>query len=301
MFSESVDYAGLFPPAELALAQAYEEYRATLRSAHAWMLGRFIVPFSALAELAALHREPSPIGISVILDADRGSPLWLNDLSDRLGVLADLADRDRALSIGSLEIPVPPLRAARDSYGAVVSQVGALLDRFALRGIPCYVEFPRDQRWPQEMPGAVGSLARSRLRSKIRCGGLVAAAFPSPSEIAAHLQACAEHRVAWKATAGLHHPIAHRAPDTGFEMHGFVNLLAAASFALQGAPFEEIEAVLAERSSTAFSLSATGLDWRGRSSAQGAIERARREGFLSFGSCSVKEPIEDLLALGWLT
>ena len=300
MFTGSIDYAGLFPPAQLPLPEAHAAYRRALQSRHAWMLGRYVVPFSQFSDLFALHVDAPAIEASVILDAPRESTFWLNEISERLEALADRSHGAATLRVGSLEIPVPPLRAARENYGAVLSQVGALLDRFGLRHLPCYVEFPRDERWPREMLGAVESLARTRLRSKIRCGGLVAEAFPSPAELASHVLACSEHGVAWKATAGLHHPIARRALDSGFEMHGFVNLLTASCFAAQGAPFEEIEAVLVERSSEAFLFAEGGLSWRGRRCDMATIERARAAGFLSFGSCSIDEPVEDLIALGWL-
>ena len=39
-----VDYAGLFPPAALAMADAVAEYHAARADGHAWMLGRFVVP-----------------------------------------------------------------------------------------------------------------------------------------------------------------------------------------------------------------------------------------------------------------
>ena len=46
-----IDYAGLFPPAKLAMLPAVEEYRRERGSGHAWMLGRFIVPASQLEAL----------------------------------------------------------------------------------------------------------------------------------------------------------------------------------------------------------------------------------------------------------
>ena len=39
-----VDYAGLFPPAALSMADAVAEYAAAQRGADAWMLGRFVLP-----------------------------------------------------------------------------------------------------------------------------------------------------------------------------------------------------------------------------------------------------------------
>ena len=47
-----VDYAGLFPPAALAMAEAARRYAAYLGSPEAWMLGRFVVPVERLDELA---------------------------------------------------------------------------------------------------------------------------------------------------------------------------------------------------------------------------------------------------------
>ena len=300
MFTGLIDYAGLFPPAQLPLPEAHAEYCRLRRSPRAWLLGRYILPHSRFSELAALHDDAAAIEASVILDAPRESPFWLNEISAQIETLAEASRAAAPVLVGSLEIPVPPLRAARESYGAVLSQIGALLDRFGLRHLPCYIEFPRDERWPRDLPGAVESLARTRLRSKVRCGGLVAEAFPSPAELATHVRACAEHGVAWKATAGLHHPLAHRAAGSGFEMQGFVNLLVASGVAMQGAPFEEIEAVLAERSSEAFRFADDGLSWRGRRCELETIERTRSRGFLSYGSCSFDEPIADLVALGWL-
>lgn len=45
-----IDYAGLFPPAELTMAEAVRNYAAYRHSEHNWMLGRFIVPASRLQE-----------------------------------------------------------------------------------------------------------------------------------------------------------------------------------------------------------------------------------------------------------
>ena len=47
----SIDYAGLFPPAELDMSAAVTSYADYRRSPHRWALGRFVVPFNRLAEL----------------------------------------------------------------------------------------------------------------------------------------------------------------------------------------------------------------------------------------------------------
>ena len=91
----------------------------------------------------------------------------------------------------------------------------------------------------------------------------------------------------FKATAGLHHAVA--APGR----HGFLNLLAAAAFG-------DEERALAEEDSAAFGLGDGRFAWRGHEADAAEIARVRRDVFVSFGSCSVAEPVEDLEALGLL-
>src|SRR6478752_2125835 len=52
MMRRLVDYAGLFPPAELSMPDATARYASYLHSSDAWMLGRFVVPLERLDELA---------------------------------------------------------------------------------------------------------------------------------------------------------------------------------------------------------------------------------------------------------
>jgi hypothetical protein len=111
--------------------------------------------------------------------------------------------------------------------------------------------------------------------------------------LADFLSEAAARRIAFKATAGLHHPL--RAT-----MHGFVNVFVAAAFAWAGAKRKVILDVLNEQGATAFQFLDGELRWRGRSLATGEIQSARRDFAHSFGSCSFTEPIADLRALGWL-
>src|SRR5690349_15769515 len=63
LMAGAVDYAGLFPPAQLTLTDALAEYRRALAGADAWMLGRFIVPAPQLPVLAdAVVRDTSDAG-----------------------------------------------------------------------------------------------------------------------------------------------------------------------------------------------------------------------------------------------
>ena len=46
-----IDYAGLFPPASLDMAEAARNYEAYRAGPHSWALGRFIVPSARLNEV----------------------------------------------------------------------------------------------------------------------------------------------------------------------------------------------------------------------------------------------------------
>jgi hypothetical protein len=134
--------------------------------------------------------------------------------------------------------------------------------------------------------GAVAAVREAGAGAKIRCGGTT---LPSVEEVAAFIAACRDAGVPFKATAGLHHPI--RSGDR----HGFLNLLAAAVFA-DG----DLEAIVAEEDPAAFSLDAGGLTVHGQRADAAAIEAARAELFVAYGSCSFSEPVDELIALGML-
>src|SRR5438034_1113104 len=52
LLTNVVDYAGLFPPAKLALERAIRHYARYRQNPDRWLLGRFIIPAARLAELA---------------------------------------------------------------------------------------------------------------------------------------------------------------------------------------------------------------------------------------------------------
>jgi hypothetical protein len=66
-----IDYAGLFPPAALALAAAVDEYIAARGGPDARLLGRFVVPATQLGALGDVlaDRDPGPgvMPLSVIV------------------------------------------------------------------------------------------------------------------------------------------------------------------------------------------------------------------------------------------
>jgi hypothetical protein len=138
-----------------------------------------------------------------------------------------------------------------------------------------YVELPLGEGIEER----VAVLAERGFRAKVRCGGEL---VPTAAELGAFVRACGEADVPFKATAGLHHPLARDGA------HGFLNVLAACVFDDEAALDGEV------------SLDAEALRWNGRAAGPEELERARRERFVAVGSCSFFEPVDDLRELGVL-
>jgi len=143
-------------------------------------------------------------------------------------------------------------------------------------------------------------IALHRLRAKIRTGGVTTDAFPSSGDIASFLRRCASYGVAFKATAGLHHPVRCVRPLT-YEsnaprgtMHGFLNLFMAAAL------LPRAEAILEDDDVRAFAFDDDTASWRGHAVLTSDLATLRLQFAISFGSCSFEEPINDLKELGWL-
>src|SRR5580700_4575401 len=111
--------------------------------------------------------------------------------------------------------------------------------------------------------------------------------------------AASDARTPFKATAGLHHPVRRLDRATGFMMHGFLNLLAAAALAPR-VPRETLTAIIAEEDPGAFAFDDTAFAWRDQRVCIAELQTARRSAFVSYGSCSFDDPVEDLTALNLL-
>ena len=155
-----------------------------------------------------------------------------------------------------------------------------------------------------EVPvGELDAVRAAGLFAKIRTGSVKPEGIPSVEEVAAFILACAERRLAFKATAGLHHPVRAEYPLT-YEpdapravMHGFLNVFLAAGFAWHGE--RDIEPVLAELDPKAFRFD-TAAHWRSWSLTAEQVRETREHFAHAFGSCSFEEPVRDLQAMGLL-
>ena len=284
LLNDAVDYAGLFPPASLSMRDVVRNYAEYANGAHAWALGRVVVPILRLAEFNE--------NAQALLD--RTNVSWRVSALAGPGGASEWRHVERHAS-GNATVDAVELRALTpDDVARAASTLPAHVHTF--------YEIPIADD-PAEL---IAAIARVGGKAKVRTGGVTPDAFPSADDLARFIVACAHAGVPFKATAGLHHPMraTHRltySPDSPRgDMFGFLNLLFAAAFAATGVPVADISELLVERDPASLRLEADGASWRDRRVGSGQIAAARRNLVLSFGSCSFTEPITELQQLGLL-
>jgi hypothetical protein len=305
-----VDYAGLFPPAALGMQQAVANYASYLAGDHHWMLGRFIVPAARLAEFRSALKYleiPQPWRVSAIIGPDAAGEFEFIAAFNR-------EMRSKAV-INAIEV--------KASNAEEVRSVG----KFVPESVMPYFEVPASA--PVELLSAIAAV---NARAKIRTGGVVESAFPAAAMIVQFLLNCAEAKVAFKATAGLHHPLRCVKPLTyeknapSGAMHGFLNVFLAASVVhalTENARHEQrgqlrkaLPAILLNDQPANFVFRDDKATIRGTLAESGSaanrnphfefdvatpvIRRVRETFAIAFGSCSFDEPIEDLRTLNLL-
>lgn len=282
-----VDYAGLFPPAALSMREAAANYAAYRASPDVWMLGRFVVP---IARLDALLVESARW-----IDGREG-PWALSGLAgtDQAADAESLRAFNRAQR-GRLVVDTVELRAA------TAPAIDAALRSFG-PDVEVFVEIPLDDD-PRPLLEVV---KRHGACAKVRTGGTTASAFPGATVLARFLSVCAALELPFKATAGLHHPLRGEQPLTyddgapSATMFGFLNVFLAAGFARAGLEEASVVQLLEERDARAFSFGDDAVTWRGDRLTREQIGDARHSFALAFGSCSFREPVDDLHQLALL-
>lgn len=282
-----VDYAGLFPPASLDVGEAAAKYARYRTSTDAQMLGRFVVPVSRLAEWTSATSA---------LDAD-AQHAWDGA---RLSVLltGEFASEAEAIAAFNgttpfgVEIDVAEGRVT--SADAVLAMAAAMPD-----GVALYCELPhRDDPRPM-----IDAVSRAGARAKLRMGGVTPDAFPTAAEVIRFLRRCHQAGVPCKVTAGLHHPLRGEfaltyAPDAvRGTMYGYLNLFLAAAAIRLGAGDDDATRILLTDDVRGVTITDAAIRIADVSLDRDALQSLREHGVVAFGSCSFREPVDELRAL----
>ncbi len=296
--SRLVDDAAIFPPGNVPLPRAVEAHREYHSAPYAALVGPFVVSDLKLPDLLEVVSTGSATGDS---STTRVEPFPVTVVvSGGAGALEPAvrwSTRSGTLELRSLEIALRD-----DDSGAIVhnaKRIVTAVDQLVADGelgeaVPVYVEPPRlhgadpGHGWLS----ALDEIAAMDHRLKFRTGGADTDAFPGADELNTLIGAALDRELQFKCTAGLHNALRHRDDETGFEHHGFLNVLLATRASLDGASAGDVAAIL---ETTDAATVRAAVEEAGPDAMLGA-----RRWFASFGSCSILEPLEDLVDLDLL-
>ena len=284
LLSGAIDYAGLFPPATLQMSDAVRNYASYAASDDRWALGRFVIPAQRLDEL---------------VDAWSELPEFSADIVWRLAVVlgADIEGDGARVAAFNERQAGRLLVDAVEARAVEANDVRRIAESVPQR-VECFAELPQGV----ELDAALRVARQTGTAAKIRTGGVIPGAVPAPADVLAFLEACQRAGVRLKATAGLHHPtrgtyrLTYEPDSPTSVMFGYLNVFLAATAVHAGAPSSDAMAVLtADRDS--LHIDEAGIEWAGVKITTASIAAAREAFITGFGSCSFREPIDELAPL----
>jgi hypothetical protein len=301
-----VDYAGLFPPAGLSMAEAVAEFARQRQTGDRYALARFVLPISRLAEfseaagkhlahghVAADKAAPDAWGLSVLLDVPLDQGLAAIDRFNDDHAAGDGHTHKHAHSavIDTIEIKVQTPEIIEKA-----------IDRLPEDLFP-FFEVPTDG----DFRSFATALAGTGYGAKLRTGGVTPELIPPVELVAEFVSVMAQAEVPIKCTAGLHHPIrgeyalTYKPDSPRAVMHGFVNVFMAAAMAKAlEADARTLASILRETDLSAFAFDDGSAGWRSLKLTDEQLREAREVFAICFGSCSFAEPMADLRKVGRL-
>lgn len=268
-----VDDAAVFPPGNAPLQEATAAHAARRDEWYAGFVGSLVLRDTDLPQVRG-----TDAAISVVVTGGAGQVAGPLSLARRTG-----------LHVSGLEIALrDPDDLAGNARRVVAAVDAARADGVLDDGVLVHVELPSTEPSASWL-AAADEVAAAELRLKFRTGGTDASAFPPAATVARWVDAALDRETPFKCTAGLHQAIRHRDPATGFEHHGFLNVLVATAHLFAGGTVAEATGLLDLTDPAAVITTARNTE----------LGSARRW-FTSFGSCSVTEPLESLTATGLL-
>jgi len=270
-----LDYAGLYPPADLDMQSVVDNWSLYIQSEDSWILARLIIPVNRLQEFKACAKD--------LLPSPDEQDMW------QLSVLLPPAGSEQFETAvqATIEFNV-------EDCGAVANVVE--FKATTIQEIDSALELLHDDLFPYiELPieddprGLIAALSGAIAGAKVRTGGVTSDLYPTPSNLARFIHSCAITGQPFKATAGMHHPCQNNNESVGVTEFGFLSVLqATAAASIENRSVSEVETILTMESPDFSSFSDTNL------------EQVRAELFNSVGSCSFDDPRTELRKMGLL-
>lgn len=261
------DDAATFPPGRAPLEDAVRAYLARRPTPLAEGVGPCVLSTADLTSAAELVARIEPDGRALPVSA----VVPVGGLTEARRTAAEVAARIR---VTAFEVKTS---GQEDLAVLAETAAGAVTD-----GVAVWLELAAE-RIDEDSLALLGEFA---LGLKFRTGGLSADLFPSALTLAEVIVTAVRSEVPFKLTAGLHEALRFTADETGWEHHGFLNIAAATAAAREGADVVDVADLLGSTDAERLTALAREDSWR--------------RSFVSFGTCSIREPAESLQRLGLL-
>ena len=179
-----IDYAGLFPPADLPLNEAISEYISQIKSDNSQMLSRFIIHTSKLDELdefLPLFEDIGPLRLSVLGGGGNSDDEYLNKIDQNITNINDYREKHgNKIEIDVIECKMPTNSPAKSTMEKATTSLNK-------NGLTHYHEFAElpyvginysteqdESSWEQDITPTVKLISKlDNAGIKLRCGGIV--------------------------------------------------------------------------------------------------------------------------------
>jgi len=313
-----IDYAGMFPPANLDLYNAFTNYMNYLNSNDEWMMDKFICSIksfkifkdhdSDLSKVLHDFKSDRWVSFSLLLTGGNSSKEFLKTLDKDLKLIKDFVNSHSEIIITDyFEAKFPDDVSGKNNSNSCkkfLKECFEIINENEMFGCKFFFELPINENYEfvfDKLAYTMGELGGRNAGFKLRTGGETPKLFPAPEQVAFALKACNDNKLQFKATAGLHHPIRHYNNSVSAKMHGFLNVFGAGILAYANTlSLKEINEIVNDENFESFNFTEEEFRWNDISANSDLISKARNEFVLSFGSCSFDEPRDDLKKLNLL-
>ncbi|MFW9854739.1 MAG: hypothetical protein ACFFFG_06745 [Candidatus Thorarchaeota archaeon] len=314
----SIDYAGIYPPANLSIEMALRKYSEYRNIAESWMLARFVIgtPFlPQLENFEEIFLAPPKFRFSILNQKTKKLESFPQTLdSDIQQVETFIENYKSNIQIESFEIRLPEAVGLTSDEKAILNVLDRTMSVVEASNLPrdiqIFFESTYPGNWKIKLENVLNGLSTlnhtlakksynpNRIGFKIRTGGETKASIPSVEFVSRVIYECGRLNIPLKATAGLHHPLRHYDIGSDQILHGFINLIGAAVLNYENElTLETIQKIIETEDTNDFVFGNGDFRWNNYAISEVKIAEARQRTFISFGSCDFDDPRLDLKKL----
>ena len=313
-----IDYAGMFPPANLELTPAFSNYLDYINSDDEWMMDKFVCSMRSFEEITDTdsnvykllqdYDSKRLISFSLLLTGGMTAKEFLKSLEAELKFIKYFTDNNTNTEANSFEVKIPIELFERHNANGLktfLNDCSNFLDNFDMSKSIIFLEPAVNDNYEFMFEKLAHTSAeienQGRFGFKLRTGGITPELYPSTEQAAFALKTCKDNMVRFKATAGLHHAVRHYNDSVSTKMHGFLNIFGAGVLAFSNPlSLKEINDIVKDEKAASFIFTEDEFRWNDVPASAENITKARNEFVNSFGSCSFDEPKDDLKKLNLL-